>query len=79
MLRRHDGENGTQYIPTLRAWLQAQGDPAEAGQLLGVHENTIRYRIRRMSELTTLDLHDGGKRVAMTIELAALDPPSRNR
>lgn len=71
-LRRHDTEHGTRYVATLRAWLRAQGDPAEAGQLLGVHENTVRYRLRKMSELTALDLHDGGKRVAMTIELAAL-------
>jgi hypothetical protein len=76
-LRRHDTENATRYIPTLRAWLQAQGDPAEAGKLLGVHENTIRYRLRKMRELTTLDLDDGNKRVAMTIQLAALpdQPP----
>jgi DNA-binding PucR family transcriptional regulator len=72
-LRRHDAEHATQYIATLRAWLQAQGDPVEAGQLLGVHENTIRYRLRKMRELTALDLEDGNKRVAMTIELAALD------
>jgi hypothetical protein len=79
-LRRHDVEHGTQYVATLRAWLQAQGDPAEAGQLLGVHENTIRYRLRKMNELTTLGLDDGDKRVAMTIELAALhDVPSPSR
>lgn len=79
-LRRHDVEHATQYIATLRAWLRSQGDPAEAGQLLGVHENTIRYRLRKMSEVTALDLRDGGKRVAMTIELAALHaPPSATR
>ncbi|GAB1511298.1 PucR family transcriptional regulator [Actinophytocola sp. KF-1] len=72
-LRRHDTENGTQYVATLRAWLRAQGDPAGAGRLLGVHENTVRYRLRKMRELTALDLDDGGKRIAMTIELAALD------
>jgi hypothetical protein len=60
-LRRHDTEHATQYIATLRAWLQAQGDPVEAGQLLGVHENTIRYRLRKMRELTALDLEDGNK------------------
>lgn len=76
-LRRHDLEHGSQYVATLRAWLQAQGDPAEAGRLLGVHENTVRYRLRKMGEVTALDLHDGSKRVAMTIELAALhDQPA---
>jgi DNA-binding PucR family transcriptional regulator len=75
-LRRHDTEHGTQYVATLRAWLQAQGDPAEAGRYLGVHENTIRYRLRKMTELTPLDLQDGNKRLAMMIEVAALDSPS---
>ena len=75
-LRRHDTEHGTQYIATLRAWLRAQGDPAEAGRLLDVHENTIRYRLRKMRDITALDLDDGGKRVAMTIELAALHDQS---
>ncbi|SFW85581.1 PucR family transcriptional regulator [Amycolatopsis australiensis] len=72
-LRRHDTGHGTRYVDTLRAWLHAQGDPAEAGKRLGVHENTVRYRLRKMTELTTLDLRDGGKRLALVIELAALD------
>jgi hypothetical protein len=75
-LRRHDTEHGTQYVATLRAWLQAQGDPTEAGRQLGVHENTVRYRLRKMAELTTLELRDGDKRLAMMIELAALDDPA---
>jgi hypothetical protein len=72
-LRRHDHANGTEYIATLRAWLEAQGDPAAAGQRLGVHENTIRYRLRKMTEITTLALDDAKKRLAMMIELAATD------
>jgi hypothetical protein len=75
-LRRHDTEHGTQYVATLRAWLRAQGDPGEAGRQLGVHENTIRNRLRKMTELTTLDLRDGDKRLAMMIEIAALDGPA---
>lgn len=75
-LRRHDAEHGTQYVATLRAWLRAQGDPGEAGRQLGVHENTVRNRLRKMSEVTTLDLQDGDKRLAMMIEVAALDDPA---
>ncbi|TDQ00435.1 PucR family transcriptional regulator [Labedaea rhizosphaerae] len=75
-LRRHDAEHGTHYVATLRAWLRAQGDTGEAGRQLGVHENTVRYRLRKMTELTALDLQDADKRLAMTIEVAALDSPS---
>jgi hypothetical protein len=73
-LRRHDRAHATDYVATLRAWLEAQGDPARAGERLGVHENTVRYRLRKMAEITTLSLDDPKKRLAMTIELAATDP-----
>ncbi|MPZ85322.1 MAG: PucR family transcriptional regulator [Actinophytocola sp.] len=72
-LRRHDHERATLYVATLRAWLDAQGDLAEAGERLGVHPNTVRYRLRKMAEVTTLDLTDPRKRLAMIIDLAATD------
>ena len=72
-LRRHDDANATDYVATLRAWLEAQGDPAEAGERLGVHENTVRYRLRKMAEITNLALDDARKRLAMMIQLAATD------
>jgi hypothetical protein len=72
-LRHHDRANGTEYVLTLRAWLEAQGDPVAAGKRLGVHENTVRYRLRKMAEITNLQLDDAKKRLAMMIELAATD------
>lgn len=72
-LRQHDHAHATEYVATLRAWLEAQGDPAEAGERLGVHENTVRYRLRKMAEIANLQLDDAKKRLAMMIELAATD------
>ncbi|KUI46526.1 PucR family transcriptional regulator [Mycobacterium sp. GA-1199] len=72
-LRRHDQNHATEYVPTLRAYLEALGDPAQAGHRLGVHENTVRYRLRKMGEITDLPLEDARKRLAMMIELAAID------
>ena len=72
-LRDHDAGHGTPYLATLRAWLQAQGDPVAAGAALGVHENTVRYRLRRMAEITELPLDDPGKRLAMLVELAVTE------
>ncbi|AXB46530.1 PucR family transcriptional regulator [Amycolatopsis albispora] len=72
-LRRHDAAHGTSHVPTLRAWLEAQGDLAAAGERLGVHQNTIRYRLRKMAEVAALDLDDPRKRLAMMIELATVD------
>ncbi len=72
-LRRHDHTHATDYVVTLQAWLEAQGDPAEAGERLGIHENTVRYRLRKMAEIANLQLDDAKKRLAMMIELAATD------
>jgi hypothetical protein len=72
-LRSHDRAHDTDYVATLQAWLESQGDPAEAGNRLGVHENTVRYRLRKMAEIANLQLDDAKKRLAMMIELAATD------
>lgn len=72
-LSRHDALHATQYVATLRAWLAAQGDLHDAAALLGVHDNTVRYRMRKMAEVTELDLTDARKRFAMTVELTATD------
>ncbi|BBX20503.1 PucR family transcriptional regulator [Mycolicibacterium duvalii] len=69
-LRDHDRRHGTAYVRTLRAWLQEHGDPVRTAAALGVHENTVRYRMRRMAGLTDLHLDDSHKRFAMMIELA---------
>lgn len=72
-LRDHDLAHATPYVATLRAWLEAQGDPVAAGERLGLHENTVRYRLRKMAEITDLRLDDPRKRLAMMIELAATE------
>ncbi|MEU7692204.1 helix-turn-helix domain-containing protein [Microbispora hainanensis] len=72
-LRRHDALHDTHYVATLRAWLEAQGDLVAAAERLGVHANTVRNRLRRMSEVTPLHLDDPRKRLAMVITLAAED------
>ncbi len=72
-LRRHDALHDTHYVATLRAWLEAQGDLMVAAERLGVHANTVRNRLRRMSEVTPLNLDDPRKRLAMVITLAAED------
>lgn len=69
-LRRYDRTHATAFVSTLRAWLDAQGDLAVAADRLGVHPNTVRNRMRRMREVTTLDVDDVRKRLAMTIDMA---------
>jgi hypothetical protein len=69
-LLRHDVEHGTEYGPTLRAWLEAQGDTRAAAARLRVHPNTVRYRLQKMAEVSPLDLHDPDIRLALIIALS---------
>ncbi|WP_031469613.1 PucR family transcriptional regulator [Sciscionella sediminilitoris] len=72
-LAGHDAAHGTEYLPTLRAWLLTQGELPSTAQRLDVHPNTVRHRLRRMGEVTALDLDDPQRRLAMMIMLAAAD------
>lgn len=72
-LRRYDTQHATAYVATLRAWLDAQGDLAEAAARLGVHPNTVRNRLRKMRDIAVLELDNARTRLAMTIDLAAFD------
>lgn len=69
-LRAHDAESGSRYVETLRSWLECQGDLGAAAGRLGVHPNTVRYRMRKMAQVTDLDLQDPDQRLAMIIALA---------
>jgi DNA-binding PucR family transcriptional regulator len=49
VLRLPDDDRDT-YLNTAQAWLDARGSAAEAGRTLYCHENTVRYRMRRLEE-----------------------------
>ncbi|HWC81546.1 MAG TPA: helix-turn-helix domain-containing protein [Pseudonocardiaceae bacterium] len=57
-LRAHDAEHGGDLAVTLLAYLDALGDVRAAATGLHVHPNTLRYRLRRIAEVTGLDLAD---------------------
>ncbi|MEU5722411.1 helix-turn-helix domain-containing protein [Micromonospora sp. NPDC047738] len=72
----HDRKHGTDYVATVAAWLEQQGDPRKAAQQLHVHPNTLRHRLRRLAEVVHLDLESPRTRLALQIQLAALRPGS---
>ena len=57
-MRCVDEETGTQYARSLRAYLSYGLDLREAAQALGVHRNTLAYRMKRVQELFAVDLQD---------------------
>src|SRR4051794_19395885 len=65
-------------IATLRAYLDEPGQPLRVAQRLGVHPQTVRYRLRRLRELLPEgSLDDPDRRFALALALRA--PPLAER
>jgi hypothetical protein len=74
----YDQEHNTNLVETLRAWLDAFGDVVAASEAMYVHPNTFRYRLRRLTEVSGIDLTDPEARFAAMLQLRVVSPaPSR--
>lgn len=69
-LEEHDSRRGSQLVATLIAYLDLGGALAQAAERLGVHRNTLSYRLNRIAELTNRDLTDPRTRFLFQIALA---------
>jgi hypothetical protein len=76
-LSAYDAEHGTNLVETLRAWLDAFGDVTAASAAMFVHANTFRYRLRRLTEVSGIDLTDQEQRFAAMLQLRAVYPAGR--
>ncbi|MGW1028076.1 PucR family transcriptional regulator [Streptomyces sp. NPDC002577] len=76
-LLAYDAEHRTDLPRTLAVHLTRFGDVAAASRDLGIHPNTLRYRLRRVRELFGLDLDDPDIRLLTELGLrhAGLIPP----
>lgn len=57
-LIQSDKANGTEYIKTLKAYIQHQGIINGVSEALFVHPNTLRNRIKKIEEITGVDFQD---------------------
>jgi purine catabolism regulator len=58
---------------TLRAFLEAGGSHVDAATRLGIHRNTLAYRLRRIGELLGRDVADPASWLTLHLALAASD------
>ncbi|WP_164233124.1 PucR family transcriptional regulator [Microbacterium hydrocarbonoxydans] len=71
-LMDYDAAHQASLVDTLRAWLDAMGDVTLASQAMYVHQNTFRYRLRRVAEVGRIDLDDPSARFAVQLQLRLL-------
>jgi PucR family transcriptional regulator, purine catabolism regulatory protein len=72
-LADYDHRQHGDLVASLRAFLEHNGNWEAAARALGVHRHTLRYRIRRVAELTGRDLERAGDRVEFWLALQAAD------
>ncbi|MDQ2845444.1 MAG: helix-turn-helix domain-containing protein, partial [Actinomycetota bacterium] len=65
----YDADKGSQYIATLRAYLDAFGDVPAASARLFLHQNTFRHRMRRATEIFGVNLDDPDERLVLWLLL----------
>ncbi|MGI5348291.1 PucR family transcriptional regulator [Streptomyces sp. CA-250714] len=70
-LLAHDEQHRTDLAQTLAAYLSRFGDVAGTARQLGVHPNTLRYRLRRLRSHFGLDLDDPDVRLLAELGLRA--------
>jgi sugar diacid utilization regulator len=77
-LRAYDADHAGELERTLRVWLDELGDVTAAAVALRVHPNTLRYRLRRIADVSGLDLGDPQSRFAATIALRLAEVAGRD-
>jgi hypothetical protein len=65
----YDREHGTELVRTLKVFLDCSGSWTKAADTMFVHVNSLRYRIRRVEELTGRDLGSLADQAALLLAL----------
>ena len=72
----YDADHGTELVRTLRVFLDCSGSWTKAAEAMFVHVNSLRYRMRRVEELTGRDMGSLADQAAMLLALRLADPES---
>lgn len=67
----HDADSKKSFEETLRVYLDCGGNAMVAAERLGLHVNTVRYRLSRVEALFGVDLDDPETRLLLWLQLWA--------
>jgi DNA-binding PucR family transcriptional regulator len=66
-LVEHDQRRGTSYVQTLATYFACMGRLSAAAEQLGIHRNTLEYRMGRIEELAGVSIDDPNNRLALEL------------
>lgn len=72
-LGAYDQTHGTELCVTLQVYLEQAKSLARTAEILFIHRNTVRYRIKKCMELMNSDLEDGNDIFAYILSLRILE------
>jgi sugar diacid utilization regulator len=71
-LLAHDTQHKTEYVRTLTAYFSSMGRLRTAAAELGIHRNTLEYRMGRIQEVAGTDLDHPDNRLALELGIQLL-------
>jgi GAF domain-containing protein len=73
-LAEYDAQRGSQLVTTLEEFLRRHGNISSTSEALYVHPNTLRQRLRRIAELSGLDLRkDDWLMIEIAVKMVKLE------
>lgn len=66
-LKVYDRKNHTEYLQTLLIYLKHERNVVETAEALFIHRNTLAYRIKKIEEITELNLNDENIRTRILV------------
>lgn len=72
-LEAFDKKHSAELLSTLRHYLELDGSVGAVAETLGLHRNTVRYRLQQISELSGYDPTTTADRVQLWLALTAKD------
>lgn len=70
ILKKYDEESETQLLETLRTFVRNSCRQSETAEQMHIHLNTLKYRLRRITELTGIDFKDYDELLYIQLSLA---------
>ncbi|PAV31638.1 hypothetical protein CIL05_02985 [Virgibacillus profundi] len=68
-LKDYDTRNNSDLLETLHVFLNCDSNVAGAASKIHVHVNTLNYRLKRITEITGIDLKDPNQKVTLYLDL----------
>jgi len=69
----YDREHNTDYLPTLRVYLNHMGRLRPAAEQLNIHRNTLEYRVGRIAEIAGISFDEPDSRLALELGIRVLE------